>query len=194
TVLQEVQAQSSSEEEHIFRGALDAKIRVWCTTVTVNQDNVQFKMDTGADVTAIPETMYTALAKKQHILLRKTDKVLMGPGRNALNVQGIFSAPITKSEKTVKEDIYVVQNLFTPLLDINAIENLNQIARLDNAKWLEKYNYLFSGLGELEEEYHIELKPGSKPFSLTVTRRISVPLIEQVKQELSRMEKLRNNN
>ncbi|XP_075547626.1 uncharacterized protein LOC142582106 [Dermacentor variabilis] len=39
---------------------------------------------------------------------------------------------------------------------------------------------LFNGLGTLKDEYNIRLKPGAVPFSLSVPRRIPIPLLEIV--------------
>ncbi|KAF7659394.1 hypothetical protein LDENG_00298780 [Lucifuga dentata] len=49
---------------------------------------------------------------------------------------------------------------------------------------------LFSGLGKLEGEYKIELKPGAKAFALSTPRRVPLPLLPKVKQELACMEDL----
>ncbi|XDV37818.1 hypothetical protein PO909_007359 [Leuciscus waleckii] len=149
-------------------------------------------MDTGADVTAIPESTFVLLASNENTGLKKTRKVLMGPGKNVLDVKGVFSTTISKNEKNIEEDIYVVKNLFTPLLGRHAIEKLNLITRLDNiteCQWQEKYPELFIGLGELKEEYCIKLQPNATPYSVNVARRIPVPLMEKVKEELSRMVK-----
>ena len=44
------------------------------------------------------------------------------------------------------------------------------------------------GMCKLDEEYSIQLKEGAKSFTLTVPRRVAI--IQPVKQELERMEKL----
>ncbi|KAK3524638.1 hypothetical protein QTP70_032192, partial [Hemibagrus guttatus] len=122
--------------------------------------------------------------------LKKTRKTLMGPGKHVLDVRGVFSTSISRNDKKIEEDI---KNLFTPLLGRHAIEKLSLIARLDNiteCQWLEKFPELFTGLGELKEEYCIKLQPNATPYSVNVARRIPVPLMEKVKEELSRMEKL----
>lgn len=80
---------------------------------------VKVKMDTRADITAIPESVFTLLTAHKNDGLRKARKTLMGPGRHVLDVKGVFSAIISK-------------NLFTPLLGRHAIERLNLITRLDN--------------------------------------------------------------
>ena len=38
--------------------------------------------------------------------------------------------------------------------------------------------------------YHINLRPDATPFALTVPRRVAIPLMEKVKTELQRMEKM----
>ena len=58
----------------------------------------------------------------------------------------------------------------------------------DNIK--QQFPKLFTGLKKLEGNYHICLKPGAKPYSLTTPRRVAVPLLPQIKKELTRMEQL----
>ena len=49
---------------------------------------------------------------------------------------------------------------------------------------------LFKGLGELEGEFSIKLTPGSTPHAITTPRRVALPLMPKVKEQLQRMEKL----
>lgn len=61
-----------------------------------------------------------------------------------------------------------------------AIHALDIIARIDtvNLDSLEsvkkQFPELFQGLGKLQGEYEISLKPDAKPFSLSTPRRISI--------------------
>ena len=95
------------------------------------------------------------------------------------------------------EDIYVVKGLKEPLLGQPAIEKLNLLARINEIQsqsyeeWIRaKYPQLFHGLGELEGENEIKLKPDTQPFAITTPRRIPLPMKSKVKEELTRMQKL----
>ncbi|UYV79808.1 K02A2.6-like [Cordylochernes scorpioides] len=46
---------------------------------------------------------------------------------------------------------------------------------------------LFEGLGLLEQPYHIKLKEGAKPFSIPVPRRVPLPLMLKLKEQLDAM-------
>ena len=52
------------------------------------------------------------------------------------------------------------------------------------------YPNLFKGLGELDGEFSIKLKPDSTPFALATPRRVATPLLNKVKAELERMENM----
>ena len=68
--------------------------------------------------------------------------------------------------------------------------NPDEIGPLTKEKVKQLFPELFNGLGKLPGEYTIKLKEGAVPFSLSTPRRIPVPLMDKVKQELARMEDL----
>ena len=55
---------------------------------------------------------------------------------------------------------------------------------------VKQYPTLFQGLGKLEGEHTIHLKEGATPFCLTTPRRVPLPLMKQVQEEIKRMEQL----
>ena len=55
---------------------------------------------------------------------------------------------------------------------------------------LKQYPTLFQGLGKLEGEVTIHLKEGVTPFCLTNLRRVRLPLMNKVQEEIKRMEHL----
>ncbi|XP_037528548.1 uncharacterized protein LOC119405791 [Rhipicephalus sanguineus] len=110
--------------------------------VTVDNYTAQFKVDSGAKVSAVPSDFPTLPAK-----LDKVDSLLNGPGGQPLRVLGSY---------------------LTPKATLHA--------------------ELFKGLGTLKDEYVIRLKPDAVPFSLSVPRRIPIPLLEVVRRELDKLE------
>ena len=53
-----------------------------------------------------------------------------------------------------------------------------------------KYPELFTGLGSMKGEHKITLKPGCTPFAIATPRRVPLPLMPRVKEELERMEQM----
>ena len=80
------------------------------------------------------------------------------------------------------------------LLGRPAIESLEIVKKIDEVEakdYVAEYPKLFTGLGKLEgPEYTIKLKPDAKPFALSSPRRVPVPLLPKVKEELARMESM----
>ena len=106
----------------------------------------------------------------------------------------MFRARLTNDLKSIEEDIYVVEDLAQPLLGRNAAANLKLISRVCEltsddykAKVMHEYPRLFTGLGKTEEEYTIKLKDGSKPFALSMPRKVPMLLYAETKKEIQRM-------
>ena len=67
----------SELNEEAFLGALDLG-PAWTRQIFLNGVPVQMKLDTGADVTAIPETMYQITLQSKPSLT-KPNRLLQGP-------------------------------------------------------------------------------------------------------------------
>ena len=102
----------------------------WMVKLALEGHNVNFKIDPGADVTAISEARFRMISG-QRGPLRLPDKELFGPGRTKLNVAGQFTGTLTWKDAAVQDEIYVVKSLKVPLLGRPAIEALKLVARLD---------------------------------------------------------------
>ncbi|KAL1484982.1 hypothetical protein MTO96_032257 [Rhipicephalus appendiculatus] len=55
-------------------------------------------------------------------------------------------------------------------------------------KYQAKFPELFAGIGEMQGEYHIKLKPEARPVSVTTSRRVPLPLLGKVEAQLKEME------
>ena len=177
-----------------FLGAIQTSenSQPWMVKLRVNGTQMTFKLDTGADVTVIPESLFNKMKSPK---LSKAKRKLYGPNKSQLNVRGVFTAEFETDKKISEQTVYVVRGLSQPLLGRPAIERLELIAKVDGVEiqgksYKEKYPKLFSGLGKTDWEYKITLKDDAKPFALSTHRRIALSLMDKVKAELSRMENL----
>ena len=172
--------------------SISVQPRGWMIDILVNNISTEMKIDTGADVTVIAEPLYRARFASTSTL-QSTNVKLTGPGRNQLKVKGKFRACVTCHDRSTQQDVFVVQGLTRSLLGRPAIEQLEILKRIQSmtidppAEIQAKFPKLFEGLGKLEGEYEIQLKENATPSALATPRRIPIPLMEAVEQELQRM-------
>ena len=101
----------------------------WFADVQMGAETLTFKMDTGAEVTAIFHRAYQQLSKPPP--LSTSDKALYGPSRHPLQVLGKCQMELTYTERSCKQQVYVVGGLKSNLLGLPAIISLNMAARVD---------------------------------------------------------------
>lgn len=175
---------SKIEEDYAFLGAVRTKRNedIWSVDLTLNSSLVHFKIDTGADVTVIPESVYKKL--KPTPALIQSSKSLFGPAHTTL--MGVI-----KREESSLQEIFVVTGACLALLGHPAIETLKIVQKVNAVEAeevKEKFPNLFKGLGKLDGPDYLKLKPDAKPHAITTPRRVPVPLLSKVKEELSWME------
>ena len=161
----------------------------------MNGKLITFKLDSGADVSVIPSEIYKAMPDQRP--LAKANRNLYGPCRYQLKCRGKFKATLDYKEQSCEEEIYVIEDLERPLLSRQACNALCVIAKVaeirstsDKQTHVQSHPKLFKGLGCLKGEYEIKTDPDVQPFNLTLPRRIPIPQLPRVKEEICRMEKL----
>ena len=122
-----------SGSDDAFLGTI-GQSSVWTQCILLDQVPVHMKVDTGADITAIPETVY-----KQDLssspLLSESDRILRGPDGRALPTVGSFHTTLAVKptpDNTTQQTVYVVRGLQMPLLGRPAIQALNILSQLDS--------------------------------------------------------------
>ena len=123
------------------------------------------------------------------------ERTLRGPSNDELSVKGQFTATLGNGNREVEQELFVVEDLHKHLLGRPAIEALDLVIRVGSVREstksaVSRYPNLFGGLGKLNGDYTILLEEGTKPFAMTVPRRVAIPLMQPVKDELARMVKL----
>ncbi|XP_034038462.1 golgin subfamily A member 3 [Thalassophryne amazonica] len=183
----------TDSEDCVFLGEVGTvRSQPWMQKVKLNGENIDFKLDTGADVTSIPEGLYSPDRDGK---LQKPKKTLLGPGSYPLNVKGCFGAQLVVKGHSVSQEVYLVSGLVQPLLSRPACEALGLVYRVNTVTESEidfraAYPDVFKDLGMLKEPYHIELEQGAIPVALSAPRRIPLPLRDAVRTELHRMEEM----
>ena len=181
------------ESDDVFLGAVGTgNDDPWLVTIQLEGKPVVFHIDTGAEVSVITETVHEEIGSPPLSSARQT---LRGPSNSVLPVKGMFSATIDRDGQLTKQDIYVAQKLHKPLLGRPAIQALGLVQRVREVQAkhvdpVQQFPTLFRGLGKLPGEYTIKLQDGAKPYALATPRRVPIPLMKSVKEELERMEKL----
>jgi len=167
----------------LFLGAVkgDESQTKWSVNLPLGKAKMRFKIDTGADMTVIPEPLYLQTGMGN---LHKSSRELFGPGQSKLSVKRVIKRNLkTANGKGTTQEIYIVENLTEPCW--TTIETIHS----DDSTRIEQevktmYPNLFKGLRELEREFSMKLKPGSTAYSITTPRCVALPLMPKVKEEL----------
>ena len=176
-----------------FVGGVDFKSRLntgWHIRLCAGSgsEDLQWCIDTGAQVSFGP--------------LLETDRILTGAGEAKLDTVGYVQMTLNHRSTKITERVYIVAGASKLLLGVPAIRNLGLIADIPgsysikavdvtqptvNKENVAKQYVLFTGLGELKGEHVIHLREDATPFCLATPRRVPLPLIEKVKDEIERM-------
>lgn len=186
----ELMGKEDYEQDALYLGEVKGHKSEWCTDILLNGDTISFKIDTGAAVTAIPTKMYRYSRDGP---LTTTTKKLYGPSNTLLQVAGELNCQLKSEKGATTQPVYVVDLLVRPLLGLPAIEALHLVERLnvvEEMNFKEKFPKVFTGLGRLEGDYTILIREDATPYALTTPRRIPIPLVDKVKEELQRMEEI----
>ena len=191
----EFHTKTPPEKEAAFLGVLTGQEypgSPWSVKLSLNGKPMRFEIDTGAEVTVIPPKTHQDIGSPT---LYPSTKILRGPSNKPLAVRGQFTAKLRKEKQEVEQEIYVVEGLHRQLVGRPAIQALDLAIRVaavgeGNKSPVARYPSLFQGLGKLEGAYTIQLEEGAKSYATTVPRRVAIPLLKPVKEELARMVKL----
>eukprot|EP00731_Ephydatia_muelleri_P013230 Em0007g540a len=149
-----------------FVGILDAGgERPWFVTLQLQGISVRFKIDTGADVTVIPESVFKRIRNAN---LMHSDRILCGPAKNALHVIGQFNATLKHRGGVTTDGKIRICVDFTKLnesvcRELHMLPCVEQIlAQLSGAK-------VFSKLDANSGFWQIKLSESSSPLTTFIT-------------------------
>ena len=164
----------------------------WNVQVTINKMVLLFKVDTGAEVTAMCESAWKQLNSGKKFQLTSTKQQLCGPDRKSLDVLGTVTLTLMVNGKSCTQRVFVVRNLQNNLLGLPAIKLLQMLPQIDTIQKgiPDQFPDLFTGLGTMKEMYTIKMKSNAKPYALYTPRNVPLPLRAKVQTELKRMENM----
>lgn len=170
-------------EDLFFLGAITAKDsnNPRHVILTIQDTDVKFKIDTGADISVISVQTYDALRTKPDLNLINT--VLDCPGGKVRSIGQFKTSTHYKGSKYCFT-VYVITGLqVNNLLSKNVSAALGLVQRIDNIAHAPS-----TSVGLLRTTpVKIKLKADAVPYAILAARIVSVPLLPKVKAELERM-------
>ena len=102
---------------------------IWMTDVKVNNISVTFKVDTGAEITAVSESTLQTLGQLE---VSMPDKKLCGPNGVLLDLRGSLTVTLSQKQHKCDQEIFVIKQLKHNPLGLPAIKGLHLLSVLDN--------------------------------------------------------------
>ena len=191
--------QENDYDSDIFLDSVetDQNVKDWKVNMKICDKTVNMKLDTGAQCNVLPYHVYKQISRKP---LKASKSRLVSYSGHRLNTVGKVTLLVSTKNKYIPLEFEIVKNKSMPILGLKACLELNLISRLYslnlNSKTatteeiLDSYSDVFEGLGCLPTEYKIRLDKNAKPV-VNPPRKIPYALKNKVKNELSRLEKMR---
>ena len=165
-------------------GAESSRDDTWTVTLTLQGKPMTLQLDTGAEVTVIPEKMWREVGQPQ---LTASDRTLRGPDSRAVPTLGKFVGTFTHNSRSVETEVYVVKGLAKPLLGRPTILDLGPVKLVAAVE--QQHQHL-----TLKEQYPSLLQhrtPGRRPAVHTRHTSTRGYPASQARPAGTRMEKMK---
>ncbi|KAI7800957.1 hypothetical protein IRJ41_017925 [Triplophysa rosa] len=162
---------------------IDDVKKAWMVTLPIQGTDIDFKIDTGADISVMSEKTFSVLKYKPQ--LKNANVKLESPG-GTLHCRGQFRVITVYRDKQYNFEAFVMTGPHVyNLLGHDAASAMGLVKRLEE---LQPISSPELGLVKIKP-IKICLKENAVPYSVHTARRVSVPLLPKVKAELERMVK-----
>lgn len=159
----------------------------WLVELPVNGSAVEFKIDTGADITVMSQTTFNRLPQSPKLIKSQKTQLVTSPGGEVQCVGKFLATTQFKGQK-YKYWVTVIRGPYAHnLLGGSVAKRMGLVKRIDSID-TGMLGDVFGDIGLLKcEPVKIELKADAEPYILTTPRRIPFPLLSKVETELRRM-------
>ena len=185
--VREVNSSGASDHDEYFLTEIDIskeQSEPWRTQVSIGNKMLNFKIDTGADVSVISKAVFESIKPEQKL---QHSKVTLRSAGTKLNCLGQFLARVDLSGKTYKVKMFVVEECSDNLLSRDASSRMGLVRRTTPII-ADIDSEVFGTCGLINcKPVKIKLKTDAQPYSISAARRIPFPLYDKVKAELDRM-------
>lgn len=167
-------------------------IRAWVQRFKIGGVDVEFKLDTGADINVIPESVAERIHPDWRSKASKEVNTVEAYGGHKIQILGNVQIKMRKSELSHTLTFSIVKDGkgIIPILGreacvdlglIKKVENLDHVFNLD--KFLNEYSEVFEGTGEFPQKYKIILDKTQTP-TCQAPRRVAYTLMDKLKVKL----------
>ena len=177
----------------MFVGGIDRN--EWHTKLKVNERDITFKLDTGADANVLPLDVYKQVLSD--VPMTRTDTILTAFGNSKIHPEGEVKLEVKCQETSMTKllSFYVTSAsdiaIFSTAMNLVtrvAIDSVSNTTVLTKDSLLEIYGDVFTGIVEYKKPYHIEVD-SSVPPVIQDCRKVPYARYDNLKQTLSDLEK-----
>lgn len=162
-----------------------------------SQQTIRFKIDSGAEINAIPNNTFNTLFKS--VPIAPPGQSITAYGGNALEVRGTCMLECEHNNHPALVEFHIIKAKAPPILGLGASLDLNLIKlvmgvnkeeiKIDNEPKtiLKEYADVFQGIGEFAGECTLRVNSNAVPV-VYPPRRVPIALRARLKESLNRME------
>ena len=181
----EVRDEGSGDEgegdQRYFLGAVECPDSdpAWFVELDVNGNPVKWKLDSGADVSVMSQETFKKMRERPELKPISIELLSLG---GAVKPLGQFIAKTKFKGTKYSFRVIVVPKMIDCLMSRSVACRMGLIKKIENVE-------VFQGLGCLKTQpVKILLRDDAQPYALSVARRVPIPLLPKIKEELEKLE------
>lgn len=191
--LSEIDESSSAEEVFFVSECIYNNKSCWNENILVEGKLINFKLDSGSDISILPKKVFNTLTVKP--IIQNSFATLISYGNFKFKPFGEVFLNCVFNNSKIKIKFIIVDFIAEPLLGLNDCLRFNLIKRIFSVSLLPKtkeevyeaFKDSFEGLGNIPGMCKIELSKNAKPV-VQCQRKVPLSLHEPLKNTLDSLE------